>query len=69
MRAFLLESMATLGLVDVAYVRPHGLWPEFSGWWGTDELPYCGRYDGLLYVSRPSTSGSRTGTRASPRPR
>lgn len=50
MRAFLFESMGTLGLVDVAYVRPHSLWPEFRGEWGTDDLPFCGRYDGLLYV-------------------
>ena len=50
LRAFLFESMATLGLVDVAYVRPHGLWPEFRSWSGTDDLPFCSRYDGLLYV-------------------
>ena len=50
MRAFLFESMGTLGLVDVAYVRLHSLWPEFRGGWGTDDLPFCGRYDGLLYV-------------------
>ena len=29
---------------------PHGLWPELQGRWGTDELGFCGRYDGLLYV-------------------
>jgi len=50
MRVFLFESMGTLGLVDVAYTRPHGLWPEFRGAWGTDDLPFCSRYDGLLYV-------------------
>lgn len=49
LRAFLFESIATLGLVDVAYVRPHGIWPEFDGWWGTDELMFCSRYDGPLY--------------------
>jgi hypothetical protein len=49
-RVFLLESLATLGLVDVAYVFPHYLWPEFAGWWGTDDMGFCGRYDGLLFV-------------------
>jgi hypothetical protein len=48
-----LESLATLGLLDVAYVYPHHLWPEFSGHWGTDDLCFCGRYDGLLYA-RPN---------------
>jgi hypothetical protein len=23
---------------DLAYVHPHGLWPEFGGRWGSDEL-------------------------------
>ena len=50
LRAFLLETLATLGLVDVAYVYPHYLWPELSGGWGTDDMDFCGRYDGLLYV-------------------
>jgi hypothetical protein len=50
LRAFLLESLGTLGLVDVAYVFPHFLWPDFRGEWGTDEDAFTGRYDGLLYV-------------------
>ncbi len=50
LRAFLFETLATLGLVDVAYVYPHYLWPELSGGWGTDDMDFCGRYDGLLYV-------------------
>lgn len=29
---------------------PHGLWPELGGRWGTDDLGFCGRYDGLLHV-------------------
>ncbi len=49
-RVFLLETLATLGLIDAAYVYPHRLWPEFDGWWGTDDLFFCGRYDGLAYV-------------------
>ena len=50
LRAFLVETMATLGLVDIAYVYPHDLWPEFGGRWGTDELGFCGRYDGLRHA-------------------
>jgi hypothetical protein len=50
LRVLLFESLATLGLVDVAYVYPHFLWPELGGGWGTDEMDFCGRYDGLLYV-------------------
>src|SRR6266567_787927 len=50
LRAVLFESLATLGLIDVAYVYPHSLWPELSGSWGIDGLSFCGRYDGLLYV-------------------
>jgi len=49
-RAFLFESLATLGVVDVAYARPHGLWPELGDCWGTDDLAFCSRYDGLLCV-------------------
>ena len=48
LRAFLMEPLATLGVVDIAYVYPQGLWPELSGSWGTDDLEFCGRYDGLL---------------------
>jgi len=50
LRAFLMESLATLGLVDIAYVYPHHSWPDLSDAWGTDEHSFCGRYDGLLYV-------------------
>ncbi|MEI7732946.1 MAG: hypothetical protein WCO56_25465 [Verrucomicrobiota bacterium] len=49
LRAFLLESLATLGLFDVAYVYPHGMWPDLSDSLGGD-LPFCSRYDGLVYV-------------------
>ncbi len=50
LRAFLTESLATLGLVDIAYVYPHHLWPDLSENWGVDDLAFCGRYDGLLFV-------------------
>ncbi len=50
LRAFLMESLATLGIVDIAYCRPQELWPDFEGGWGTDEMSFCSRYDGLLYL-------------------
>jgi len=50
LRAFLFESLATLGLIDVAYVYPHDLWPELGHSWGIDDLCFCSSYDGLLYM-------------------
>ncbi len=50
LRAFLFETLATLGLVDVAYAYPHALWPEMGRCDGSDQYSFCGRYDGLLYV-------------------
>lgn len=50
LRVFLMEILATLGIIDIAYSYPHDLWPDFEGGWGTDELSFCSRYDGLLYV-------------------
>lgn len=50
LRVLLFESLATLGIVDVAYTYPHYLWPELGGNWGAEDMDYCGRYDGLLYV-------------------
>ena len=46
---FLFEYAATLGIVDVAYVRPAGSWDNYGDLWGTDELEFLSRYDGLLY--------------------
>lgn len=50
LRAFLMEALGTLGLVDIAYVFPHCLWPDFGGAWGADGESFYGRYDGLLFV-------------------
>jgi len=57
LRVFLMETLATLGIIDIAYSSPHHLWPDFEGGWGTDELSFCSRYDGLLYV-RLNTLGA-----------
>jgi hypothetical protein len=45
--AFLFEYAATLGLVDVAYVHPAQARPDFRDQWGTDDLSFLSRYDGL----------------------
>ncbi len=50
LRALLMESLATLGLFDLAYVYPHHEWPDLAENWGRESFPFCGRYDGLRYV-------------------
>jgi hypothetical protein len=47
--ALLFEYAATLGLIDVAYVAPAGVRRDFRSLWGTDDLDFLSRYDGLLY--------------------
>ena len=47
---FLFEYAATLGLLDVAYVPPHGAKPDYRELWGTDDLDFLSRYDGLLLL-------------------
>lgn len=49
LRAVCMESLAPLGLLDAAYIYPHGLWNDLKDSL-CGELPFCGRYDGLLYV-------------------
>jgi hypothetical protein len=46
----LFEYAATLGLIDVAYVPPAGARPDYHNMWGTDDLEYLSRYDGLTYI-------------------
>lgn len=43
----LMEYMATLGMVDLAYVHPEGALDDLGGIWGTDDLAWLSRYDGL----------------------
>jgi hypothetical protein len=49
-RAVLLEYAATLGLLDVALAPPDRVPRDFDHLWGTDELPFLSRYDGLLSI-------------------
>ncbi len=46
---FLLEYVATLGLIDVAYIHPSEARDDYRDIWGTDDLDCLSRYDGLLY--------------------
>ena len=45
--AVLFEYAATLGLIDIAYTDPAGAREDFRDNWGTDELDYLSRYDGM----------------------
>jgi Helicase conserved C-terminal domain len=47
--ALLFEYAATMGLVDVAYISPALTRRDYRDMWGTDDLSYLSRYDGLLY--------------------
>ena len=46
--AVLFEYAATLGLIDVEYARPEGARTDYHENWGTEDLPFLSRYDGLL---------------------
>jgi hypothetical protein len=45
--AVLFEYAGTLGLFDLGYTDPAGARDDFRGNWGTDDLEYLSRYDGL----------------------
>jgi hypothetical protein len=47
--ALLFEYAATLGIIDVAYADPVRASKDFRKLWGTDELSFLSRYDGLCY--------------------
>jgi hypothetical protein len=47
--SLLLEYAATLGIIDVALIPPVDARRDFRSFWGTDELPFFSRYDGLMY--------------------
>lgn len=46
--ALLFEYVATLGMVDVAYGPAEGGREDYGSLWGTDELAFFSRYDGLV---------------------
>jgi hypothetical protein len=45
----LLEYAATLGLIDAALIPPARARGDYDSMWGTDDLAYFSRYDGLMY--------------------
>jgi hypothetical protein len=45
----LFEYAATMGLIDVAFAPPAGARLDYGDLWGTDDLLFFSRYDGLLY--------------------
>ena len=45
----LFEYAATLGVIDVAFTDPEDARPDFAALWGTDEMAWLSRYDGLQY--------------------
>ncbi len=47
---YLFEYLATLGLIDVAYIPPYSARGDFSKYWGADDFYFLSRYDGLLYL-------------------
>lgn len=47
LQVFLFEYAATLGLIDIAYVRPADALPNFKDKWGAEDLEWLSRYDGL----------------------
>jgi hypothetical protein len=57
----LFEYAATLGLVDVAYADPAGARDDFRGNWGTDDMDYFSRYDGLAAVRLNDVGGRLLG--------
>ena len=46
----LFEYAATLGIIDVGYIPPYGARYDYNELWGTDDLEFLSRYDGLLYL-------------------
>ncbi len=45
----LFEYAAPLGVIDIAYEHPADARRDFKGQWGTDDLIFLSRYDGLRY--------------------
>ena len=48
--AFLFEYAATMGIIDVAYISPSMARDDYCDLWGTDDLYFLSRYDGLQYI-------------------
>ena len=49
MLCLLFEYAATLGLIDVGFIPPAGARRDYHKLWGTDDLLFFSRYDGLMF--------------------
>jgi hypothetical protein len=50
MLCLLFEYAAPLGMIDIAYEHPDGARNDYREQWGTDDLIFLSRYDGLKYI-------------------
>ncbi len=46
---YLFEYLATLGMIDIAYIPPYYVRDDYQDLWGADEVQFLSRYDGFLY--------------------
>jgi hypothetical protein len=53
----LFEYVATLGMVDVAYIAPERARDDFRVIWGVKDMDFLSRYDGLLYFRLNALGG------------
>lgn len=49
MACLLFEYAGTLGMIDLAYAEPWEVPGDFRDLWGTDDISFLSRYDGLLW--------------------
>lgn len=54
----LFEYAAPLGMIDLAYQHPAGARPDYHSQWGTDDLSFLSRYDGLAEYFRLTPLGA-----------
>jgi len=66
--AVLFEYAATLGMVDVAHVDPAGARDDYRDMWGTDELSFLSRYDGMRHFRLTALGAYVLGIDAAYRP-
>ena len=46
---YFFEYLATLGMIDIAYIPPYYARSDYRDLWGADDIQFLSRYDGLLY--------------------
>ena len=55
-------------MIDVALIPPAGARYYYGGLWGTDELAYLSRYDGLMYFRITALGAYCVGTQTEYQP-